>query len=62
VKQVEEFRRNAAECRALADTVRDQETKVRMLELARQWEALALARRLLLMAKAHRERVPAARR
>jgi hypothetical protein len=52
VKLVEEYRRNAADCRAMASRERDPDTKARMLALAEQWENLALARGRFLLSLA----------
>jgi hypothetical protein len=52
VNLVEEYRRNAADCRTMASRERDPETKARMLDLAERWEMLALARGKFLLSVA----------
>jgi hypothetical protein len=57
-KQVEKAQRNAAECRALASSSRDESTRAAMLDIVHQWEAVALAWGLFFLGKAHSDPKP----
>lgn len=44
MKQAEDYRRQAAECRAIAKHISLREPRERLLKMAEEWEALATER------------------
>jgi len=52
VKQVEEYRKHAEECRAMASKMRNAPQRDQLLRLAEQWESLADDRQNMLRQQA----------